>query len=243
MDISKHHFNTFFSQRLLASTTPHIQVRQISKHANHLNTVISTDVYIQSIVLFNQKLLVKRQICNRNTLKLSYKCTPNISTLIAGRNEKLLSAPQVDAKKCSCTKNNVCPLDGKCLSKNVVYKATVSQENGTSNNYIGLSSNSFKSRLSTHKSSFNNIELNQTGLSKHIHELKNKNIHFELKWEIVDQAKPFSPVSGICSLCTREKFFITFRPEWSTLNKKSEIYASCRHRRRMLLNREKLKVI
>ena len=126
--------------------------------------------------------------------------------------------------------------------KNLVYKATVSQDNGTSNNYIGLSSNCFKSRLSTQKRSFNNIELNQTGLSKHIHQLKNKHIHFELKWEIVDQAKPFSPVSGICSLFTREKYFITFKPEWSTLNKKSEIYASCRHRHKILLNRDKLKV-
>ena len=65
--------------------------------------------------------------------------------------------------------------------------------------------------------------------------LKLKNVNFEVKWEIIDKAKPFNPVSGICALCTKEKFLIAFAPEGATLNKRSEIFSSCRHKQRMLL--------
>ena len=116
-----------------------------------------------------------------------------------------------------------------------MYKNTITQETNTSNTYIGLTSTTFKERLSTHTNSFKQCETNQTGLSEHIHKLKQKNIQHTLKWEIVDRAKTFNPVTGICALCTREKFYITFKPEWSTLNKKSEIFAHCRHKLGQLL--------
>ena len=45
-----------------------------------------------------------RKICNRNTLKLSYKCTQNLGEIIASRNAKILNVPEAEAKKCSCTK-------------------------------------------------------------------------------------------------------------------------------------------
>ena len=50
-------------------------------------------------------------------------------------------------------------------------------------------------------------------LSSHIWELKNKNIDFQVTWTILDRAKPFSPVTQICNLCTKEKYFIIFEPD------------------------------
>ena len=74
------------------------------------------------------------------------------------------------------------------------------------------------------------------------HELKNENANFNLKWEIIGQAKLFNPVTGICALCTREKFLIAFAPEGATLNKRSELYASCRHKEgKLLIPKEKKK--
>ena len=72
-----------------------------------------------------------------------------------------------------------------------------------------------------------------------LHELNKKNVEFTLKWDIMDHAKPFNPVSGICSLCTKEKYYIAFKPAWATLNSRSEMYSSCRHKTRMLLCEDK----
>ena len=67
-----------------------------------------------------------------------------------------------------------CPLDGKCLTKCVVYNATVTET--TSNNqetYIGLTENEFKTRLNLHKSSFKlEHKRTSTTLSEHVCKLK-----------------------------------------------------------------------
>ena len=39
-----------------------------------------------------------RKICNRNTLKLSYRCTPNIGTIISAKNSKLLQPPREEKR-------------------------------------------------------------------------------------------------------------------------------------------------
>ena len=130
-------------------------------------------------------------------------------------------------------------MEKKCLSENVIYKATVTQENNTVNTYTGLTCNTFKQRLGKHNYTFNHSEADQTTLSNHIHELTDENIEHTIKWELIDHAKPFNPISGICALCTREKFIITFKPAWATLNLRSEMFAACRHKARVLLENEK----
>ena len=176
----------------------------------------------------------------RNTINLSYQCTPNIGKVISARNAKLLADPPAqDEKTCSCTGNKECPLGKKCLSKNIVYKATIKQNNLKTETYTGLTCNTFKARLRTHKNSFRNADANQTALSKHIRDLKQKRINHTITWEIIDRGQPFSPVSGVCSLCTKEKYHITFKPGAATLNKKSEMFANCRHKKRVLLARDK----
>ena len=123
----------------------------------------------------------------------------------------------------------------KCQKTEVIYRATVTQEDGNENTYTGITCNTFKKRWNAHTYSFNHPEANQTTLSTHTHTLKDDNVKFDIKWEIIGQAKSFNPVSGICALCTREKFMIAFAPEGATLNKRSEIFSSCRHKQRMLL--------
>ena len=126
-------------------------------------------------------------------------------------------------------------MDGKFQETELIYRATVTQEIGDGNKYSGLTCNTFEKRWNGQRYSLNHPEENQTTLSNHIHNLNNENVNFEVKWEIIDKAKPFNPVSGICGLCTKEKFLIAFAPEGATLNKRSEIFSSCRHKQRMLL--------
>ena len=181
-----------------------------------------------------------RKLINRNTVKVSYSCTPNMEKIISSRNAKLLSSPSPDERSCSCPRNTPCPLDGKCLLKNVVYEATVTQEDQTQNHYTGLCSTTFKARLGIHKHSFKNENDNQTSLSKFIWTLQRKNIAYNITWRLIDRAEPFSPISGKCALCIREIFYIMFEPASADLNSRSEILSNCRHTiSKLLIKRER----
>jgi hypothetical protein len=148
-----------------------------------------------------------------------------------------LAVPKPEVKKCNCPKNATCPLDGQCLEKNIVYQATVTASDGGIEKYIGLTAPPFKSRLGNHKKSFKHEKYaHETTLSSHIWELKGKNIDFNIKWQLMARAKPFSPVTSICNLCTREKHFILFHQDLATLNSRNEVNTHCRHKLKMLLD-------
>ena len=177
-----------------------------------------------------------RKIFNRQTVKISYSTTPNMAQIIAGKNSKILTKTEEEnIKTCSCPRTKVCPLDKKCLTENLVYQAKVMAPNQEPKTYVGQTSTDFKSRLSTHKHSFINPNANQTYLSKHILKLKKQGIEPTVSWKMIDRGKVYSPVSGVCQLCVKEAFYILFRPELAELNKRSEIFCACIHRKSKLL--------
>ena len=101
------------------------------------------------------------KIFNRNTIKVSYSCLPNVKQTISNNNHRLLQLHRMkestqDSKLCNCReKKSSCPHDGNCLTKCVVYKATVTETTSNSEEtYIGLIENEFKTRFNFHKSSF-----------------------------------------------------------------------------------------
>ena len=178
------------------------------------------------------------KIFNRNSIKVtgSYSCLPNVKQTISNNNHHLLQLHRIKestqvSKQCNYRqkKKNSCPLDGKCLSKCVVYKATVTET--TSNNqetYIGLTENEFKTRFNFHKSSFKlEHKRTSTTLSEHVWKLKkkNKNINFNIQWEIVKKVKPFAPNDKVCKLCLQEKLAILRSAP--SLNKRSENFGHC----------------
>ena len=185
-------------------------------------------------------------LLNRNTVKVSYKCLPNMASIIAKNNSKVLNStnnqnPQNE--KCNCRNKAQCPLPGKCISSSsVIYQATV--ETATSKEtYLGLTANTFKSRYGGHKSSFNQKKRkSETTLSKHIWDLKEANENYTISWKIVSKAQPYSTVTGVCQLCTREKYFIIFKPELGTLNRRNELLSSCRHKQGNLISKTQKKV-
>ena len=103
-------------------------------------------------------------------------------------------------------KKKNCPLDGKCRTHCVVYKATVTET--TSNNqetYIGLTENEFKTTFNLHKSSFKlKHKRPPTTLSDHVWKLENQNIEFNITWEVIKKVKPFVPSDKVCKLCLQE---------------------------------------
>ena len=109
------------------------------------------------------------KIFNRKNVKVSYSTTNNMQKIISSKNAKILNTTENPLKNCNCRKDTPCPLQGRCLDKNVVYNATVTQQDGTQNNYVGLASTEFKARLAVHKTSFKDSEQCQTSVSNHIH--------------------------------------------------------------------------
>ena len=97
------------------------------------------------------------KIFNKHTLKLSYSCMSNIKSIISSHNKAVLSnfylsQTQTNEKECNCRKKDQCPLDGKCLTQNVVYQATVTTQT-SSDSYVGLATN-FKERYRNHTASY-----------------------------------------------------------------------------------------
>ena len=88
-----------------------------------------------------------KKIFNRNTIKISYSCMPNIKSKISTHNKKMLNKPvNLNAPKCNCINKNTCPLNGNCLPKNILYIAPIKpdKKNYQSRNYKEISENTFK---------------------------------------------------------------------------------------------------
>ena len=60
---------------------------------------------------------------------------------------------------------------------------------------------------------------------------------YNLEWKRISQAKPFGPGSGVCRLCIREKYVITFKPHMSTINYRCEIAGPCLHKANRLIGK------
>ena len=141
-----------------------------------------------------------------------------------------------------CRDKAECPLPGKCRTDQVVYRATVSTDNETET-YVGLTAGELKTRYQKHKSDFNNLsDKNATTLATYIWQLKDENKAYQVDFEIVGRAAPFSAVSGRCNLCIREKYEIIFNPENATLNSRNELFSTCRHKATALLVKRKRKI-
>ena len=135
--------------------------------------------------------------------------------------------------------NTICPLEGKCMNKNIIYQASVTQEmSGKVDTYIGLTSTTFKARLANHQQAFKNKNL-QTSckLAQFIWGLKEKNIDFNIKWKLIARGAPYSITSNTCKLCTLEKYYILYKPTMATINKRSELVNNCRHKSKQLLDK------
>ena len=174
-----------------------------------------------------------RKIFNRNTLKVSPRCMPNIDSAIKSHNNRLLKSSNEDKRTCNCRKNDTCPVEGHCLEEGIIYEATV-KSNTEEKKYVGLTEGTFKRRLYGHRQSFKNSSLrNATELSKYIWNVKEREEEYELTWSIIDRAPPYKGTPSKCKLCLLEKFHILTRDD--LLNRRSELVSKCRHRRAYLI--------
>ena len=180
------------------------------------------------------------KLLNRNTVKISYSCTPNVKQIISAHNKTMLmkTKPRENtSRNCNCRDSKACPLDGSCLATGVVYQTTVTRkDNNKQETYIGLTDNTFKTRYNGHNSSFRHkSKQNATTLSQYVWSLKEEGIDYDMKWKIVSTCKAYSKSTKKCNLCIREKYFIICKPHMASLNRRNELASECRHRKRHLL--------
>ena len=65
---------------------------------------------------------------NRNTIKVSYSCMPNIKAEIHKHNINTLEKAQrkhPDTQLCNCTNKKQCPLNRQCLTESIVYQPNI----------------------------------------------------------------------------------------------------------------------
>ena len=110
---------------------------------------------------------------------------------------------------------------------------------GKQDTYIGVTENEFKTRYNQHTSSFKlKHRSSTTTLSEHIWKLKKNKIDHIIKWEILDEALPYSASTGRCNVCIAERINILYKIP--TLNKPRELFCTCPLRRKFLLQYAKL---
>ena len=172
-------------------------------------------------------------ILNRNTLKISYSCTPNIKKILQAHNRKIMknrkTTTTAEQKKCNCraSKRESCPLNGQCNRSNVIYKATTPGPDP--HFYIGVTEN-FKARWHQHKQSFKKEELmNVTALSTYVWD-NDLGREPDIKWEIIDQAPTYTPGQKSCQLCLTEKLHILQLSKHSNCLNIYEIAQTCQHK-------------
>ena len=104
-------------------------------------------------------------------------------------NKKVLSTQTTNIKTCNCRNKTLCPLDGHCLTTNIIYRATGTADNTETKTYIGLCENSFKTRHANHNKSFRHRRYeNENELSKHVWSLKDEGKEPTIKWSIIRTA-------------------------------------------------------
>ena len=95
---------------------------------------------------------------------------------------------------------------------------------------IGCTKN-FADRYYKHRTDMINPKYkNGTTLSMYVWKLKEEKKAFSIKWKIIDRASPYNPISKVCRLHAKESYYILYRRDMSSLNKKSEIFHNCVHK-------------
>ena len=179
------------------------------------------------------------KLFNKNNVKVSYSCLPNISTIIASHNKSVLSKENdADKNTCNCQKKEQCPLENKCLDKSLIYSCNVKEHpTDEGSTYIGLTEKTFKDRWYKHRNSFKyESKANSTELSKKVWELKKKSINEPImNWKDLDHANSYVNGSNKCNLCITEKFHIITSSDMNLMNKKCELVSKCRHENKFIL--------
>ena len=221
------------------------------KHSNHKRKIIwfnppfsksvSTKIGKSFLSLLDLHFPINHiysSIFNRNKIKVSYSCMQNIKSVINNHNMKVLNNTAEIEEGCNCRNRNNCPLDGKCLTPNIIYEAQImsNQPNYKQKVYIGTAETDFKHRFNNHTKSFNLEHYeNDTELSKEYWTIKRTHFVPEITWRIIRKCATFNTTKKKWYICLKEKLEIASYKGDNLLNKRSEFINKCRHQNKFTL--------
>ena len=107
------------------------------------------------------------KIFNKNTIKLSYSCMPNIWSKINGHNKKILQPKPTEPQiLCNCLVKENCPMNGLFLKSSTLYQATIkcSDSKYKQKRYKGICETTFEKCYANDKKSFDLIKSKQVQL-------------------------------------------------------------------------------
>ena len=117
---------------------------------------------------------------------------PNMKSVIQNYSPNLLlkHTIPVAVHSCSCCRKSECLLDNECLSESLILKATAPQTPSQIIKFdYGTGTKSFKEQYNNHTTTFRkNTKYKSTELSKHIWELKQSSIQYQINWSIALRA-------------------------------------------------------
>ena len=191
---------------------------------------VATNVECSFLNLINKYFPLHHKfskIFNRNNLKISYSCMPNMKSRINMLNKKVTKAkPSAQPRTCNCISKSKCPLNNKCLrNRNKIY--------------CGISEIKFNSRYANLRKSFKNRNYKtDTELSNEIWKLKEQNKNADISWKTLEIHQSNNTSTKPCMLClnkklaialhAREALLLIFGLEGNMLNKRTEIISKCR---------------
>ena len=146
-------------------------------------------MFLQKCYLHFPRNHIYRSIFNGNKIKVSYSCMQNIKSVI--NNDKM----NVLNNTAGIEERGNCPLDGKCLTPNIICEAqiTSNQLNYNQKIYIGTTQTEFKRRFNNHANSFNLEHYeNDTELSKEYWTRKRNHVTPKVSWRIIRKCGPFN---------------------------------------------------
>ena len=90
-----------------------------------------------------------QKIFNKNTIKVSYCCSENLSSVIKTHNKKLTNEKITPRKQCNYKNRNNGPFDGNCQTSDIIYKCIASTTNNPDKIYPGTAEGNFKESITT----------------------------------------------------------------------------------------------
>ena len=122
----------------------------------------------------------------------------NIKAVISGHNKKVLQEQKEDnGRKCNCRNGDDCPLNGQCLTPEVLYEATVTSDipRYEDRTYKGITERFWKERYKEHKKTFTHRKYeNDSELSKEIWKVKDKGGILKVSWKILRKQRPTTQI-------------------------------------------------
>ena len=127
-DISKGEYEKFLRESSCTNVSlVYIDKKDIKQKLNRsrniiwfnppFNKKVSTNVAKRFLNLLHQHFPKSNKlhaIFNRNTVKVSYSCTQNMSSMIKSHNKKVTNKDVKESKSCNCRVKSKCPLNGQC---------------------------------------------------------------------------------------------------------------------------------